>query len=160
SILTDGNGYAEIKLPEGEYSILITHVAYTNKEVIALRLGASNTAVHHFTLQESNNELGEVVVTALGIKRQDRSLGYSVGNIKGEDINRVSNDNFMVGMAGKVPGVSINSTGPAGSSVSMVIRGASSLSSDNQPLFVVDGVPMMSSLNNIGQIGDDNKVDY
>lgn len=160
SMLTDGNGYAELKLREGTYDLLITHVAFREREVKALPLDANNTGTHHLVLQESNSELGEVVVTALGIKRQDRSLGYSVGNIKGEDISRISNDNFMVGMAGKVPGVSISSTGPAGSSVSMVIRGASSLSSDNQPLFVVDGVPMMNSLNNIGQIGDDNKVDY
>ena len=63
-------------------------------------------------------------------------------------------------MAGRVAGVTISSTGAAGSSVSMVIRGAKSLSSDNQPLFVVDGVPLASSLNNVSQIGDDNRVDY
>src|SRR5690606_34414812 len=61
---------------------------------------------------------------------------------------------------GKVSGVSINSTGAPGSSVSMVIRGATSLSSDNQPLFVVDGTPIFNSLNNVGGVGGDNKVDY
>lgn len=160
SVLTDSRGYAEIELPAGKYNVSITHVSYNKKELADLQLDANNTSVHQLTLEENSNELGEVVVTALGIKRQDRSLGYSVGNIKGEDINRVSNDNFVLGMAGKVPGVSISSTGPSGSSVSMVIRGASSLSTDNQPLFVVDGVPLTNSLNNVGQIGSDNKVDY
>lgn len=160
TILTDANGRAEVRLPEGNYTIQITHVAYSSKEVQNLRLDAQNTNIRQITIQEGSNEIGEVVVTALGIKRQDRSLGYAVGSIKGEDLNRVNNDNFMIGMAGKVPGVSISSTGPAGSSVNMVIRGASSLSTDNQPLFVVDGVPLMNSVNNIGQIGDDNKVDY
>ena len=57
-------------------------------------------------------------------------------------------------------GVAINSTGGAGSSVSMVIRGATSLTSDNQPLFVIDGIPVANSLNNVSQVGRDNRVDF
>ena len=63
-------------------------------------------------------------------------------------------------MAGKLSGVTINQTGGPGSTVSMIIRGATSLSTDNQPLFVVDGVPMANRLNNIGGFGSDNRVDY
>ncbi|MFC3352915.1 SusC/RagA family TonB-linked outer membrane protein [Sphingobacterium zeae] len=160
SALSNADGEVTIKLAAGVYNVLISHIGYEPKELTGLKLDASAAAVRQVILKEDDNELDEVVVTALGIKRQDRSLGYAVGKIKGEDINRVNNDNFLVGMAGKVPGVSISATGPTGSSVNMVIRGASSLSTDNQPLFVVDGVPLMNSLNNIGQIGDDNKVDY
>ncbi|WP_312337311.1 SusC/RagA family TonB-linked outer membrane protein [Sphingobacterium sp.] len=160
STSSNAQGEVAIKLAPGVYDVTVTHVGYAKKELNSLRVDASNVKVYQVTLTEDDNELDEVVVTALGIKRQDRSLGYAVGKIKGEDINRVNNDNFLVGMAGKVPGVSISATGPTGSSVNMVIRGASSLSTDNQPLFVVDGVPLMNSLNNIGQIGDDNKVDY
>ena len=160
SALSNADGEVTIKLAAGVYNVLITHIGYEPKELTGLKLDAGAAAVRQVILNDDDNELDEVVVTALGIKRQDRSLGYAVGKIKGEDINRVNNDNFLVGMAGKVPGVSISATGPTGSSVNMVIRGASSLSTDNQPLFVVDGVPLMNSLNNIGQIGDDNKVDY
>ncbi len=160
SALSNADGEVTIKLAAGVYNVLITHIGYEPKELTGLKLDAGAAAVRQVILNDDDNELDEVVVTALGIKRQDRSLGYAVGKIKGEDINRVNNDNFLVGMAGKVPGVSISATGPTGSSVNMVIRGASSLSTDNQPLFVVDGVPFMNSLNNIGQIGDDNKVDY
>jgi len=160
SALSNAKGELIIKLEVGRYDLLITHIGYKKRELNNVKLDASNTAVRQIILTENDNELDEVVVTALGIKRQDRSLGYAVGKIKGEDINRVNNDNFLVGMAGKVPGVSISSTGPTGSTVNMVIRGASSLSTDNQPLFVVDGVPLMNSVNNVGQIGDDNKVDY
>ncbi|GGH17747.1 SusC/RagA family TonB-linked outer membrane protein [Sphingobacterium alkalisoli] len=160
SVLTNAAGVAEAKVPAGTYTILITHISYGSKELGNLRVDANTTGIRSVIMQANNSELGEVVVTALGIKRQDRSLGYAVGTIKGEDLSRVNNDNFMVAMAGKVPGVSISSTGPTGSSVNMVIRGASSLSTDNQPLFVVDGVPLMNQLGNIGQIGDDNKVDY
>ncbi|MEN5234101.1 SusC/RagA family TonB-linked outer membrane protein [Sphingobacterium faecium] len=160
SILTNAQGDAQLKVPAGIYTILVSHISYGTKEISAVKIDANTSGVQSVILEENKNELGEVVVTALGIKRQDRSLGYAVGTIKGEDLNRVNNDNFMVAMAGKVPGVSVSATGPTGSSVSMVIRGASSLSTDNQPLFVVDGVPIMNKLNNIGQIGDDNKVDY
>src|SRR5690606_28273589 len=77
-----------------------------------------------------------------------------------EELSRVSQENVLNAMAGKVPGVAISATGGTGSSVSMVIRGATSLNSDNQPLFVIDGVPIANTLNNVSQIGDDNKVDY
>ncbi len=99
-------------------------------------------------------------MTALGIKREERSLGYSVGKIDGRDLSRVAQENVLNLMAGKVPGVTIRSTGGTGSSVSMIIRGATSLSNDNQPLFVVDGVPLANTLNNISQIGNDNRADY
>ncbi|WP_313530119.1 SusC/RagA family TonB-linked outer membrane protein [Sphingobacterium multivorum] len=160
SAFSNAKGEVTIRLAAGVYDVLISHVGYEKKELKDLKLDANTTGIRQVILNEDANELDEVVVTALGIKRQDRSLGYAVGKINGEDINRVNNDNFLVGMAGRVPGVSISSTGPTGSSVNMVIRGASSLSTDNQPLFVVDGVPLMNSLNNVGQIGDDNKVDY
>lgn len=102
----------------------------------------------------------EVVVTALGIQREERSLGYSVGKVDSKELNRVAQENVLNAMAGKVAGVSISSTGGTGSSVSMVIRGATSLSSDNQPLFVVDGVPLANTLNNISQVGNDNRADF
>ncbi len=104
--------------------------------------------------------LDEVVVTALGIRREERSLGYSVGRVSGEDLNMVSQENVLNSIAGKVSGVTINSTAGAGSSVSMVIRGANSLNNDNQPLFVVDGVPIANTLNNVSEIGRDNRVDF
>ena len=72
----------------------------------------------------------------------------------------MAQENVLNAMAGKVAGVTISSTGGTGSSVSMVIRGATSLSSDNQPLFVVDGVPLANTLNNISQVGNDNRADF
>ncbi|QBQ41694.1 SusC/RagA family TonB-linked outer membrane protein [Sphingobacterium psychroaquaticum] len=157
---TNAEGMAETKLPAGDYNILVNHLSFESQQVNGLSVQANNNNLRTITLAPKNSQLDEVVVTALGIKRQDRSLGYAVGTVKGADVSRMNNDNFLTGMAGKVPGVSISTTGPTGSTVSMVIRGASSLSTDNQPLFVVDGVPIMNQLNNVGQIGGDNKVDY
>jgi TonB-linked SusC/RagA family outer membrane protein len=102
----------------------------------------------------------EVVVTALGISREKKSLGYSVSEVDGESLQRVAQENVLNSLSGKVAGVTINSTGGPGSSVSMVIRGASSLTSDNQPLFVVDGAPINNTLNNVQEIGRENKPDY
>lgn len=148
----------------GQYSIDVTgdnpvlvfsFVGYILKEV-----QVNNRSVVDVSLIANTENLNEVTVTALGIKREDKSLGYSVGKVDGKEFNRVSQENVLNAMAGKVAGVAISSTGATGSSVSMVIRGAKSLSNDNQPLFVVDGVPIANTLNNVTEIGTDNKVDY
>src|SRR6185369_9449069 len=77
----------------------------------------------------------------------------------GNDLNRIPQENVLNSLAGRVPGVTISSTGGPGSSVNMVIRGAKSLT-NNQPLFVVDGVPLNNSIQNVSAIGSDNRVDY
>ena len=110
-------------------------------------------------LQTSAAQLDEVVVTALGISRDKRSLGYSVGEVDGEEMNNVGNENLLTSLSGRVSGVTINQTSGIGSSSSIIIRGASSLR-NNQPLFVVDGVPIANSLGNVSEKGNGNKVDY
>jgi TonB-linked SusC/RagA family outer membrane protein len=153
--ITDMNGHYNIDVP-GENTILsFSYVGYESQEV-----PVGNRTVIDIELQESMEALDEVVVTALGITREEKSLGFSVGRVEGEELTRVVQENVINSMAGKVAGVTISSTGGTGSSVSMVIRGASSLSSDNQPLFVVDGVPVINTLNNITRFGSDNRVDY
>ncbi|WP_257668802.1 SusC/RagA family TonB-linked outer membrane protein [Parapedobacter tibetensis] len=157
---TDQYGRYSIAVQDGTYTVQVSYLAYgtQRKEQVAVSGGRSVTV--NFELVSTSDELNEVVVTALGIKREERSLGYAVGRVKGEDLNRVANENVLTGIAGRVPGVAISATGGTGSSVSMVIRGATSLNNDNQPLFVIDGVPVGNTLNNIGQIGSDNRVDY
>lgn len=100
-------------------------------------------------LEPEVQDLTNVVVTAMGIKREKRSLGYSVGNIDGEELTETPQANVLNAMSGKVAGVQISQMdGTAGSSVKVLIRGATSLNSDNQPLFVIDGVPVANQLNN------------
>jgi len=149
------NGTFSIEVPDEQAVLVFSFVGYIEQEVTVGQ--QRNITV---TLQEKTEGLEEVVVTALGIKRASRSLGYSIGELKSDDVNKVAQDNVLNAMTGKIPGVSISSTGGSGSSVSMVIRGATSLSSDNQPLFVIDGVPINNTLNNVSEIGTDNKVDY
>lgn len=140
----------------GENSVLV--FSYVGFETSEVRVGNANSI--NVSLQETMSAMSEVVVTALGIERDQRSLGYDVSNVKGEDLTQVTQENVLGALAGRMAGVSINQTSGPGSSISMVIRGATSLTTDNQPLFVVDGVPMSNSLNNIRQNGDGNQVDY
>src|SRR5690606_20263160 len=95
--------------------------------------------------------LHEVVVTALGIKAEKKALGYSVTEVKGATIAQTQRENFVNGLAGRVAGVEVNaSSGLPGSSSSIVIRGISSLSGNNQPLFVVDGLPISNNTTSTG----------
>ncbi|MCK5822117.1 MAG: SusC/RagA family TonB-linked outer membrane protein [Bacteroidales bacterium] len=164
SVVVKGTGTGVITNTNGDYSINVagensilrfSFIGYEAQEILV-----GNRQVINIVLDESIQRLEEVVVTALGITRQEKSLGYAVGKVDGEEMNRVTRENVISSLAGKVAGVTINSTGGTGSSVSMVIRGATSLSSDNQPLFVVDGVPMINALNNVTQFGERNIVDY
>ncbi|MDD4191659.1 MAG: SusC/RagA family TonB-linked outer membrane protein [Mangrovibacterium sp.] len=163
SIVVKGTPTGTITNPDGKYSIevagnatlVFSFVGFTNQEV---QVQGRNTI--DIVMEESLEALDEVVVTALGIRRDEKSLGFSVGKVGGDDVTRVAQENLLNSMSGKVSGVTISSTGGTGSSVNMVIRGASSLSSDNQPLFVVDGVPMNNSINNVGGFGNQNAVDY
>lgn len=152
---TDGSGRYTIDVKGDNAVLVFSYIGYKTEET-----PVGNRSVVDLTLQESAETLQEAVVTALGIKREERSLGYSVGKVEGKEFNRVVQENVLNGMAGKVAGVQISQTGGTGSSVSMVIRGATSLSSDNQPLFVIDGVPIANTLNNISQVGNDNRADF
>ena len=153
--VTDINGKFTIEVPGSESILVFSSVGFLKEEI---SVGAKS--VIDVSMSPDVTSLKEIVVTALGIKREERSLGFSIGRVEGKEVSRVAQENVLNSLAGKVSGVTINSTGGNGSSVSMVIRGATSLSSDNQPLFVVDGVPIVNSLNNMTQFGDRNIVDY
>lgn len=153
--ITDINGNYSLEVA-GENTVLVfSFVGYNAQEITV-----GNRKVIDVSLAENISELSEVVVTALGIERETKSLGYSVQEVGGEALNQVSQDNVVNSLAGRVAGVTINQTGGAGSTVSVVIRGATSLTTDNQPLFVVDGVPMSNGLNNVSENGSGNQVDY
>src|SRR5690554_474091 len=152
---TNINGTYSLQVSGSQDILVFSFIGYESQEQ-----EVGSRSIIDVTLMQEAASLGEVVVTALGIRRDEISLGYSNSRIGGDELKRVVQENVLNGMAGKVAGVTVSSTGGTGSSVSMVIRGATSLSSDNQPLFVVDGVPIANTLNNVTQIGSDNRVDY
>ena len=153
--ITDAEGRYSISVPDNNAVLVFSFIGYTGQEV-----PVNGRTVVDLVLSPNMEQLDEVVVTALGIEREERSLGYAVAEVDGDELDNVAQENVLNAIAGRVPGVTINSTGGAGSSVSMIIRGATSLSSDNQPLFVIDGVPVANSLNNVSAIGSDNRADY
>lgn len=152
---TDADG--KYTLPAGANDVLIfSFIGYKSQEIT---VGTRTTL--DVVLETDISELNEVVVTALGIQREEKSLGYAIGRVQGAEFTKVARENFLTSMQGKVAGVTINETGGAGSTVSVIIRGAKSLSNDNQPLYVVDGVPMFNSVSNVGGFGNGNStVDY
>ena len=101
-------------------------------------------------MKESDIAIDEVVVTALGIRKEKKALAYSVTEVKGEEMNRVKVANLATGLAGKVAGVNVSkpASGVMGSS-RIIIRGNGSLNGSNQPLYVIDGIPMDNT--NYGQ---------
>ena len=145
-VITDLDGnFVLSNVPDGA-TIQISYVGYTPQEV------KFTGKPLDITLQEDTQTLDEVVVTALGIKRQKRSLGYSTTTVGGKDFTEARTTNIGNALSGKIAGVSVsgNATGPGGSS-RVVIRGNASLTGNNQPLYVIDGVPFDNT--NIGSAG-------
>jgi len=157
-VISDIAGNFTLGVSSSDAVLVISYVGYTSIEVPV----KGQTFINATLQSGSGNTLTGVVVTALGITRNKRSLGYDVGQINGEELNKVAQTNVLSSMAGRVPGVAISATSASpNASVSMVIRGIRSLNSDNQPLFVIDGVPVKNSMNNIAQNnGSGNDVDY
>ncbi|MFB6230289.1 MAG: SusC/RagA family TonB-linked outer membrane protein [Salinibacter sp.] len=138
---TSADGTFEIQVPSEDDSLRFSYVGYQSKTVPLE--GRSELTVE---LQAGTEQLENVVVTALGIERKRKSLGYAVSKVSGEDVAEVSAPSLADALSGKAAGVDISNTatGPAGAS-NVTIRGISSLTGDNQPLYVVDGVPLNNS---------------
>lgn len=141
---SDASGNYTIEVSGDNQTLIFSYIGFVSQEIF---VGRQNTI--NVSLIESVETLKEAVVTALGIKREKRSLGYSVGNVEAAALTQTPQNNVLNALSGKVAGVQISQMGGGvGSSVSMVIRGASSLNGDNQPLFVIDGVPVANRLGN------------
>ncbi|GHT68603.1 SusC/RagA family TonB-linked outer membrane protein [Bacteroidia bacterium] len=125
-----------------------------------LGLGTVDVAVNgrgrlDVRMATGDQELQEVVVTAMGIKRNEKALGYSVTTVKGDDLAATRNSNALTSLAGRVAGLQVQSTSTdPGSASSVTIRGFGSINGSNQPLYVVDGVPLQSSSLFLSSIND------
>ena len=138
-MLTDVNGRFSLTLPEGKNQLTISYLGYQSKTV------AAKNGMRVFLASDSQ-VLQDVVVTAMGIKRSAKALGYSATAVDGDKIAAARTADIMSSLQGKVAGVQISSSASdPGSSNSVIIRGISSLSGTNQPLYVIDGVPMNNS---------------
>lgn len=134
--ITSSTGTFSIVANKGE-TIVISYVGYETQNI---RIG--NALTYSVKLKSVSGNLGEVIVTAYGIKREKKSLGYSTQTIAGEEVSKTRRENFINSLAGRVAGATITpSSGVPGASSQIILRGATSIGGNNQPLFVVDGVP-------------------
>jgi len=132
---TNNAGYFTLPATKGQV-LIFTYVGYTRQEITV-----GNDRTLNIKLVSSQNELGEVVVTAYGIKKAKRELTYQAITVDGDEIASTRRENFLNSLAGRIPGAMITSTtGMPGSSASIVLRGPTSIDGSNQPIFVVDGL--------------------
>ena len=111
-------------------------------------------------LQAQSKDLEEVVVTALGMKRSEKALGYASTTVKDKELTAGRSGSVMTGLTGKVAGVNISSAGTTGTAQKVIVRGFSSFT-NNQPLYVVDGIPLQNSFSGLGNAGEfSNNVDF
>ncbi len=139
---SDFDGKYTINAKVGDV-LVFSYVGLKTKEAT---VGASNTL--NVTMEEDAAVLDEVVVTALGIKRDKKSLGYATQEVKGEAVSAVKSQNFVNSLSGKVAGLQIKPSGTMGGSTQVIIRGNASVIGNNQALFVIDGVPLDNGINN------------
>lgn len=136
--ITDSNGQFVISAPDDQGVLVFSYVGFISQEV-----SIAGQSLINIVLETEAAELGDVVVTALGLKRQTRSLTYSTQSIDTEQLTKAREVNVMSSLQGKVAGLAINSSGSGvGAPTRVILRGNRSISGDSQPLYVVDGVPI------------------
>ena len=151
-VLTDNSGNFSITLLHNNAILTVSYIGYANKDV---SVGGSQTIDAELDVAAGN--LNEVVVTALGIKREVRTLGYSAQQVSAAEISEAKQPNLINALQGKIAGVTINSSGGGpGQGASILIRGVNSLNpgANNQPLFIIDGLPVDNSTFTTGTTGD------
>lgn len=140
--VSDNTGLFSVNAGPG--AILV--VSYIGMGTVEVRVGDNPKL--DISLEQAMEEVGDVVVTALGIRREKKALGYSVQDMKGEEIREANSPNIISALSGKIAGAQIiTSSGQVGASATIRIRGNKSLSGLSQPLFVVDGTPVMNNTN-------------
>ncbi len=138
---TDFDGNYSIEAEEGQVLVF----TYIGQKEVSQTVGASNTI--NVQMVEDAQALDEVVVTALGIKREKQALGYATTEVKGDQVNTAKETNFMNSLSGKVAGLDIKKSSSLGGSSNIILRGYTSITGNNQPLFVVDGTPISNVTN-------------
>lgn len=147
---TDIDGKFTLAIPQNATTLVFSYIGMKKQEV-----ETGNQSVINVILEPDILDLDEVVVTAIGISRQKKSLGYAVQDVSGDKINKAKTGNMLSAITSRVAGVNITSSaGTSGAASFITIRGQNSISGDNQPLFVVDGVPIDNSMDYSGNPDD------
>ncbi|MCC9135965.1 SusC/RagA family TonB-linked outer membrane protein [Pontibacter silvestris] len=141
--VTDIDGIYKLSVPEEGGTLVFSFIGMLQQEI-----PIDNRSEINVGMATDSKQLSEVVITAFGIEREKKALGYTVQEVSGEKLAEVKTSNVVNNLSGRVAGVQVSSNGGPGSSSNIVIRGMGSVSRNNQPLVVVDGVPIQQSNNN------------
>lgn len=136
---TNGDGTFSLSAPEGS-TLVVSFIGFATQKI-----KVTGQSTYNITIAQDTKQLQEVVVTSFGIVRDKKSLGYGVSGVSSEEITKAPVTDVTNALAGKVAGVQISGTGGGLSSSNITIRGFSSITGSNQPLFVIDGVPIDNS---------------
>jgi len=137
--VTDINGAFSLQVPSGKITLVASSVGFAEK-TIDVSAGESSVSI---SLEESSQQLGEVVVTALGISKEARKVGYSVSTVLGDQMSQARETNVANSLSGRVAGLKVSGTnGGPGGTVKLLLRGLPSMNGAGSPLFVINGVPM------------------
>ncbi|MBC5994788.1 SusC/RagA family TonB-linked outer membrane protein [Pontibacter cellulosilyticus] len=154
---TSADGTYTLNAPQGNNTLVFSFIGY---QTIERAIGANNTV--NVALPINTQQLSEVVVTALGIQREEKSIGYAAQKVSGDELSQVRETNVVNSLSGRVAGVQVgNNSGAMGGSAKVTMRGVSSINGDNNALFVVDGVPIANSnTNSVNQQRGGGGYDY
>lgn len=135
------NGVYSLPVSSGTYTVEVTYISYQTQRIDNVVVNDNAVTALNVVLKEDASGLQEVVITALGIKRDEKALGYSATVVKGEQITNALSNNWTDALSGKVAGLNLirSNSGPAGSN-KIILRGENNLTGDNEALIVVDGV--------------------
>ncbi|WP_025667828.1 SusC/RagA family TonB-linked outer membrane protein [Aquimarina megaterium] len=140
--LSDFDGNYSLQVEAGQ-TLIFSYLGFKTEEKLV-----GNEATINMIMYQDATSLDEIVVTALGISRSKKSLGYATQQIESEDISKAKGVNFVNSLSGKLAGVTVSRNNNFGGSTNVIIRGYSSLTGNNQPLFVIDGTPISNRINN------------
>ena len=139
---TDIDGKYSLSVPNDAKNLIVSYTGMKSKTVVI------TSTTLDIVLDENEKILDDVVVTALGIKKEKKALGYAVQDVKADDLNKGGNPSALSALSGKVAGLQITtSSGQPGAAVNLQLRGINTIVGDNQPLIVIDGVPIDNSQN-------------
>ncbi|GAA4452077.1 SusC/RagA family TonB-linked outer membrane protein [Nibrella saemangeumensis] len=153
---TDSEGKFSLSVPADNAVLIVSSIGFITEEI-----PVGSRSKLDLTLKADVRALAEVVVTAFGVQKEVKSLGYGVQEIKGQQLTEARATNVVNGLSGKIAGLRVSSNGGPGSGSTIQIRGASSVSGNNQPLIVIDGVPIQQSFDKqfgsgISEVNPDN----
>ena len=142
--ITDIDGNYSVDVENNDAVLEFTYIGYQK-----ITLPVAGTTSFNVVMKEDTQQLGEVVVTAMGIERKEKSLTYATQQVKGDELMKVQDANFVNSLQGKVSGITITpSAGGAGGASKIILRGNKSILGNNSPLIVIDGIPMTNDINN------------